>query len=208
MFRRFFACAALTAALAIGTPAVAEAAPVKPLRLASYTVRVLPPVAPAFACTYQLINCGYVEVNATFSGLDRASWRPTDDEPGPPQGNLSGTTRITRVYGCANAAGKRLRSYDRTVTETVDLNTRQGSGIRFPGSGDTFTRTTYAFLDDNQPGNCPAGTTATTYKIVASHTQLELDVYINDFAVGTYRAPGCGKWIGAVPTPVPSGAGS
>jgi len=204
MIRRALAASAAIMGLLLGGVGVgvAEAAPLKPLRLASYTVAVLPPVAPAFACTYNFINCGFVAVTATFSGLDRAPWRPTDDQPGPPQGNLSGTTDVSRVYGCADAAGKRLRSDDRTVTETVNLNTRQGTGLRFPATGDTVTATTYAFLDDHQPGQCPAGTTAMTYKIVASHTRLELDSYLDGFATGTYRAPARAQWIGAVAAPV------
>lgn len=204
MVRRFLTCAGLAVAMVFGAATLAEATPLKPLRLANYTISVQPPVAPAVACTYQFINCGYVAITATFSGLDRARWRPTDDQPGPPQGNLSGTAQVSRVYGCANTKGKRLRGHDRTVTETVSLNTRQGTGLRFPATGDTVTATTYAFLADRQPGNCPAGTTAMTYKMVASHTQLELDSYIDGFATGTYRAPGRAQWIGAVATPVPA----
>lgn len=204
MIRRVLVCVGVVAGLVIGGGSVAQAAPLKPLRLANYTVAVLPPVAPAFACTYNFINCGFLAVTATFSGLDRATWRPTDDRPGPPQGNLAGTAQVSRTYGCANADGKRLRGYDRIVTETVGLNTRQGTGLRFPASGDTVTATTYAFLDDRQPGNCPAGTTAMTYKITAHHTALQLDTYLGNPATGTYRAPARAQWIGAVPTPVPS----
>lgn len=202
MVRRVFMSLLAIVALLLGGQAVAEAAPLRPLWLANYTVSVWAPVAPASQCDYNWINCGTVAVQATFAGVDRASWRPTGDPMGP-EGNLSGTVQVSREYGCQNAAGKRLRSYDRTVTETAYLNTRRGTGFTFPRTGDTVTATTYAFLSDRQPGNCPAGTTAMTYKIVAKQTRLELSSYLNGVTSGTYVAPARGVWVGAVPTPTP-----
>lgn len=203
MIRRILVCLAAIAALLIGGPAVADAAPLKPLRLADYTVSVWAPVAPTTRCDYNWIDCGAVQITATFAGLTQASWLPPGD-PAWREGDLSGTVQVSRDYGCQNPAGKRLRAYDRTVTETAFLDTRRGMGFSFPRDVDTVTATTYAFLIDRQPGNCPAGTTAMTYRIQARNIQLQLSSYINGVAAsGTYWAPKRGEWIGAVPTPTP-----
>lgn len=204
MMRRVLGSMALATVMAVTfTPTAAQAAPTpKKLTLNSYTVTITPPESPATVCDYDRINCGYIAVSATFAGLDRFS-RPTG-EVGPPEGNLSGTVEVTRVYGCQNADGKRLHRYDTTVSETAQLNTRRGTGLRFPRTGDTVSSTTYAFLDDRQPGNCPAGTTPTTYKIVAKQVRLELDSYVDQIPGGSYRAPYRGQWTGAVPTPTPA----
>ncbi|WP_111766226.1 hypothetical protein [Nakamurella deserti] len=203
--------AASIAALLLGVvaPAAAEAAPAPApapapakLTLASYTASVAAPEAPAELCDYNFLQCGYLTVEATFSGLDRFP-RPAG-EVGPPEGGLSGSAEIRRTYGCAAETGKRLHRYDTTVTETVGLNTRRGTGFTVPRTGDTLTATTYAFFDDRQPGNCPAGTTATTYKIVAKKIELELDFYVDGLPAATYKAPARAQWVGAVPTPTPA----
>lgn len=199
MIRRVFVSLAATAALLLGGMGVAEAAPLKPLSLAKYTITAGAPEAPATVCDYNWIMCGYVSVEATFGGLNRASWRPTDGDGGP-ELSVNGTAQVTREYGCQNAAGKRVRKYDRTVTETAGLGLRRGFPISFPRTGDTVTATAWAFLADRQPRNCPAGTTAMMYRLVAKHVHLELTSYVNG-ATGTYSAPGRSQWIGAVPTP-------
>ena len=114
-----------------------------------------------------------------------------------------GTTQVARTYGCQDASGKRLRSYDRTVAETVELDTRRSSGFFFPPTGDTVEVYTFGYLTDGQPGNCPAGTTAMTYKIVAKQTRLQLISSIDAIAGRTYCAPARAQWVGAVPAPAP-----
>lgn len=199
--RRSLVSVLLAVGVGLTVPAVAEAAPVpQELTLTSYTATVVGPNAPAEVCDYSQINCGYLAVQATFSGLDRFA-RPTDPI-GPPEGGFSGSAQVRREYGCADAGGKRLHRYDRSVTEVVGLNTRRGSGFKIPRTGDTLTSTTYAFLADLQPGNCPAGTTATTYKIVATKIQLALDFYVEGFPDATYKAPARAQWVGAVPAPL------
>lgn len=204
MMRRVLGSVALAATLALtalpATSAAATPAP-KKLSLSSYTVTIGAPDAPATVCDYNQIHCGSVAVQATFAGLDRLP-RPAG-EVGPPEAGLYGTVQVTRVYGCQNDAGKRLHRYDTTVTETATMNTRRGSGLKFPRTGDTVTATTYAFLADAQPGNCPAGTTPMIYKLVAKKVTLELDSYVDEIPDGSYRAPYRGQWTGVVPTPTP-----
>lgn len=200
MVRRVFMSLLATVALLLGGQAVAEAAPLRPLYLASYTITAGAPQAPATVCDYNWIMCGYVSVQATFAGLDRASWRPTG--PAGPEALLNGTVQVSRGYGCADSAGQRLRRYDRTVTETASLGLRRGAPVQFPRQGDTLTATTWAFLSDAQPGNCPAGTTPTMYKLVANNVHLELVSLVTE-STGSYRAPGRSQWTGAVPTPTP-----
>lgn len=199
--RRSLATFVAVLAVSLFAPAMAEAAPApKKLTLATYTATVGAPNAPAEVCDYNQINCGLLAVEATFTGLDRFP-RPTG-EVGPPEGGLYGSAEIRRTYGCASETGKRLHRYDETVTETVGLNTRRGTGFRVPRQGDTLGPvTTYAFFDDRQPGDCPAGTTPMTYKIVASKISLELDFYVDGLPAADYKAPARAQWVGAVPTP-------
>lgn len=205
MVRRILVAAGLVLAVMLAGQSVVQAAPpgAKSLWLANYTVSVNPPSEPVSECIYSTFNCGVVVVRATFGGLNRISGRPAGGSPGPSEGNLMGTTQVARTYGCQDASGKRLRSYDRTVAETVELDTRRSSGFFFPPTGDTVEVYTFGYLTDGQPGNCPAGTTAMTYKIVAKQTRLQLISSIDAIAGRTYCAPARAQWVGAVPAPAP-----
>ncbi len=181
----------------------AQAAAIKPLRLVSASLSVAPPISPATACDEgSALNCGYVIVSAVFSGLDGRA-RPT---PGALVGDLLGTARVTRIYGCQDQRGHRLHRYDRTVTHEEGLDTRRGTGYLIPVAGDTLGATTFAFLPDRQPGNCPAGTTAMTYRITASHLRLEIQSFWGPIPNATYKVHGRAHWCGAVPTPTPAAA--
>lgn len=201
MIRRILLSLLATIALLLGGATIAEAAPLKPLYLANSTISTGVTEYPVPTCDYNFFSCGYVSVQATFAGLNRASWRPTGPEG--LEALLNGTVEVSRDYGCADSAGKRLRKYDRTVTETESLGLRRGAPIQFPRTGDTLTATTWAFLPDRQPGNCPAGTTPTMYKLVAKHVKLELVSLVTN-STGTYCAPGRSVWVGAAPTPAKS----
>lgn len=194
---------AVAAALALGGQAAAEAAPAKPaaLRLASYDLSVSGPTASGPACGDYFPECGTVHLSVILGGLNRVPGRPTGDF-GPPEANLTGAARVTRNYGCQDATGKRLRSYDRTVTETVTLDTRWSFGFTFPRTGDTAPVDVYAFLADRHPGNCPSGATATTYRITAGLTgPLELTSYVDTIASRTYCAHDHARWTGAFQAP-------
>lgn len=201
MTRRVLVSLAATLALLLGGTGAAEAARLRPLWLANYTITAGAPDAPATQCDDNWIMCGYVSVEATFAGLNRASWRPGPDVPPRPEASLDGTVQVSREYGCQNSAGKRLRTYDRTVSETANLGLRRGIPISFPREGDTVKATTWAFLADRQPRNCPAGTTPMMYRLTAKNVTLKLTSYVNGTTTGSYRAPGRSVWVGAVPTP-------
>ncbi|WP_420121981.1 hypothetical protein [Nakamurella sp.] len=198
MIRRILLSLLATIALLLGGASIAEAAPLKPLYLAKATISTGVTEYPVPVCDYNSFSCGYVSVAATFAGLNRAPWRPTGPEY--PEALLNGTVQVSRDYGCADSSGKRLRQYDRTVNETAQLGVRRGAPVPFPREGDTVTITTWAFLSDSQPGNCPAGTTPTMYKLVAKHAKLELVSLVTD-TTGTYCASGRSQWVGAAPTP-------
>lgn len=198
MIRRTLLSLLATIALLLGGASIAEAAPLKPLYLAKSTISTGVTDYPVPVCDYNFFSCGYVSVEATFAGLNRASWRPTGSDG--LDALLNGTVDISRQYGCADNTGKRLRAYDRTVNGTASLGLRRGAPVSFPQEGDTVTITTWAFLSDAQPGNCPAGTTPTMYKLVAKHAKLEL-VSLATGTTGTYCAPGRSQWVGAAPTP-------
>lgn len=185
---------ALTLGLIIQPAADAATRP-KQLPLTAYTVTVVAPDAPATVCDYNEIHCGYIGVSATFSGLDKFP-RPTG-----PAGFLQGSVDVTRVYGCQSATGKRLHRYDTKVSGTEGLNARRGQPFILPATGNTFTTSTFAFLTDRQPGNCPAGTTSMIYRIVATNVRLELVSY-SEIPSGTYKAPARAQWVGAVPNPI------
>lgn len=134
MVRRILVAAGLVVAVMLAGQSAVRAAPpsAKSLWLANYTVSVGPPSAPVDECIYSTFSCGVVVVRATFGGLKRISGRPPGGSPGPSEGNLMGTTQVARTYGCQDASGKRLRSFDRTVAETVELDTRRSSGFLYP----------------------------------------------------------------------------
>jgi hypothetical protein len=185
-------------------PAVASAPVPAPLRLASYTTTVAGPPATipqqqsGAACDQgSRLYCGSVAITATFSGLgDRA--RPQSPAPTI---NLLGTVSVTRTYGCADKAGRVHRRFDRTVKESAELNTRRANGASIPATGDTLTLTTYAFLVDRQPFNCPPGFTGVTTSIVAKQAKLTLDSYFESVPTATYSAPRMASWVGVAPTP-------
>lgn len=197
MIRRILLSLLATIALLLGGATIAEAAPLKPLYLANSTISTGVTEYPVPTCDYNFFSCGYVYVQATFAGLNRASWRPTEEGL---DALLDGTVEISRDYGCADSTGKRLRKYDRTVNGTASLGVRRAMPVSFPKEGDTVTITTWAFLSDAQPGNCPAGTTPRLYKLVAKHAKLELISLVTQ-STGTYRAPGRSVWVGAAATP-------
>lgn len=91
------------------------------------------PNAPAHNCDVYGWDCGYVQITATFGGLDRLAVRPYYHE-GAKHTRLRGTVQFTRSYGCQDAAGKRLRGTDRTVTDSVTLDNRRGGGFAIPES--------------------------------------------------------------------------
>lgn len=188
---------ALTLGVVVQPAAEAAAPQPKRLTLSSYTVTVMAPDGPATVCDYNQTHCGYIAVQATFSGLSRVSL----PVPGGYEAGLGGSIEVTRVYGCQDARGKRLHRYDFTVSQTEGMNTRRGMPFQFPRTGDTVSATTYAFLTDNQPNNCPAGTTAMIYKITAKQARLDFSSYLPEIPSGTYRAPSRAQWVGAVPTP-------
>jgi hypothetical protein len=185
---------------ALGT-VPAQAATLKPLRLTQYAVTVVaPPAQAATVCNGgSELNCGYVAVRATFSGL---SGRERPPYPGPPVVDLAGSVEVSRTYGCARPDGRRLKRYDRRVTETVVLDTRRSSGLLIPATGDTATGETFAFLWDSQPGQCPAGTTAMVYSISARHATLDLVSRWASIPSTSYSAPARARWDGAAPNPV------
>lgn len=200
------ALAALTA-----IPASASAPSTGPLRLANYSVTVspppstIPPQTSGAPCDLgSRLYCGTVAITATFSGLgDRA--RPQTPAPSI---NLLGSVSVTRTYGCTTSTGRLVHRYNRIVRESVPLNTRRGFGTSIPATGDTLTITTYAFLLDRQPFNCPAGLTPVNTSIVASGAKLTLDSYFESVPDANYNAPRWATWFGIAPTPprVPSGA--
>jgi hypothetical protein len=202
VFRRTVSAALGGCALviAVASPAAACTPKPRPLVLSSYTVVVSPPANKPNGCDYYAVSCGDAGVQATFRGLagrDRSGSTSTRND-----GDLVGTIRVTRVYGCANAAGRRLHRYDRRVIKTNSMDTRIGSGYLLPAKGNTFKSSTYAFLDDAQPHNCPTGTTAMIYKLIARHAVLTLKSTVPSIPVHTYRAPGVARWVGAVAAPV------
>jgi hypothetical protein len=198
MFRRVAFGGVLVVLLSFCGPP-AQARPVRPLSLSSYTMSVISPNATASICDQgSWLNCGYVQVAAQFAGLEGRE-RPAD--PGAPSGNLSGTVHVSRIYGCQKGT-KRLTGYDRRVNEDVYLNTRRGLGFSTPASGNILTVTVYAFLLDAQPRNCPKDTQAMTYEIKAAGVELQLQSVSAPFPSAHYSAPGMARWCGAVPTPI------
>jgi hypothetical protein len=206
MLRRFIASAVTAAALLALVAAPASAADTVPtLRLVSATVEIAPPPAVAVPVSSwpncdsgSKLNCGYVVVDATFAGLGDSA-RP--DFIGR-HGDLTGSVNITRTYGCKNPGGKIVHHFDRTVTETQSLNTRRQLGLTIPATGDTLGGTTFAFLYDSQPGNCPKNFTPVNTSIVVSGVKLSLDVRFGTIIGGTYDLKKSASWYGVAPGPI------
>lgn len=74
-----------------------------------------------------------------------------------------------------------------------------------PAAADTVTATTYALLPDRQPGNCPAGSRAMTYKLSVSKVRLTFELLGDRPAAWTYAPRGYAVWSGAMPTPPVAG---
>ena len=196
------ALAALTLLAVPATAAAAAPAP-KPIKLASAKVTIAPPHVQTGACDGgSQLDCGTVTVDARFSGL-AAYGRPA--EPGyPGDGQLRGSIRVVRTYGCATPAGKRLKDHDRTVRETALLTPRRAQGYHLPAQGvDVMDATAYAFLLDGQPGNCPAGTRAMTYSVRVGQVKLEVDSMWDGLPDSKHTAERQARagWWGAVPAP-------
>jgi len=177
-----------------------------PLRLTSHSIGAgvtSYPGQPVRCDGNNYWDCGIVSVTATFSGLEGRERPGPDDFPYVLGGG--GTVDVTRTYGCQTPEGKRLHKYDRKVRQTAGLNTRRGIVGPIP-EGDTFTLSVSAFaLGDAQPGNCPAGTEATMYRIEAKEAKVVLESYWASIPTATYSVPGRAVWDGAVPTPAIAG---
>ena len=107
---------------------------------------------------WPLFFCGYMQVRALFSGLER---------PGRPQNAvvyLGGTVDVTRTYGCQSESGKLLPKYDRRVVHAVGVSTRRGLEIDVPNSGDVLEVSGLAF---------PAGLTARQLPVGYSANELQ-----------------------------------
>ena len=160
------------------------------------------PRYPVMCDGANFLACGTVTVEVTLSGLDGRS-RPAP-ETFPPVLNAGGTAEIARTYGCADATGRRVRRYDRTVVEDVTLNTRRGQPFNPPAT-DTMTVDVYAFLLDAQPGGCPVAMEPRLYRLVAKQVRFELESRWASIPSATYRLRGRGAWKGDVPTPALAG---
>ena len=201
---RALALVAGAIALLMLSPQPAAAAATEPLRLVDTTVRVSVDSVPEgqpVVCDEFSYACGFVSVEAVFSGLDG---RPRPDPADFTTGlNLYGTVAVTRSYGCETRGGRRLHRYDRRVREVQPLNTRRGFPAPVPQTGDTATITAYTFqLFDSQPGHCPAGTQARMYRVEAKDPRLELVSRWAPIPSATYGARDRATWRGGVPTPV------
>jgi hypothetical protein len=191
--------AALTAA-----PASASAPAPRALRLANYTVSVTGPPTTIPGPPHDsecndgsILYCGIISISATFSGLGNRA-RPHTPEPNI---NLMGSVSVLRTYGCTNQGGRVQHRFDRVVREVAPLNTRRAFGTRIPETGDTLGMTTFAFLRDRQPLNCPPGLKAVNTSIVAMGAKLQLNSYFESVPDATYKAPRWAAWFGIRPTP-------
>ena len=204
MLRGITATGVLAVALTVLSTVPASAADTTtPLRLTGYTTTVTGPPATTSpfsdpACdSGSRLFCGSVAVVATFAGLEGTP-RPTTAQPDT---NVTGSVDVIRTYGCTDRAGRLLHRFDRVVRETVGLNTRRGLLTNRPSTGDTLTVTTFAFLSDSQPRNCPQGTTAVNTSIIATGANLSLNPPRTAFAGATYALPRWAWWFGVAPAP-------
>jgi hypothetical protein len=195
---------AISLATLTAVPAAAAAPAPRPLRLANYTISVagppstIPAQTSGAACDQgSRLYCGSVAITAVFSGLNNRA-RPQSPAPSV---NLRGTVTVTRGYGCTDRAGRINHRFDRIVRESAPLNTRRANGASIPPTGDTLTLTTYAFLTDRQPFNCPSGYKAVNTAIVAEGAKLVLDSYFESVPTARYDAPRRAVWTGIAPTP-------
>jgi hypothetical protein len=194
MLRRVLGSMAVAVTLAVGAQPVAQgaAAPTAKLKLSSFEATIHPPLSVADSCDETRAGvCGFLMTQTEFTGLDSFA-RPT--EPQYSAGNLEGTIEVTRTYGCEDARGKRLHRYGQKVSTTERLTNYRGGGFNIPATGDELTSINYVFLDDRLPGNCPAGTTATLYKITAGKARLSLEFRVPGFPNGTYKASDRTSW--------------
>ena len=200
MFRGLAFVGSVAAVLSFFSPPALAATTPKPLKLVDSSLSISAPLSGGSTCDVgSQLFCGSVDVTTTFSGLNG---RARPDSSYPAIGTLTGTTHVTRVYGCQSVAtGERLRAFDVKVKTVDTINTRRGRPIIVPADGDTFTVTTYAFLLDAQPHNCPAGTTPMLYSISAKKVQLELKSTRAPIPSASYSIKGKASWTGAAPTP-------
>lgn len=175
----------------------AQAVEPAPLVLSRFVLEVAPPTSGGSVCdSGSQLYCGYVSLDAHFTGL---TGRGIGEEPFG--GILTGTVRVTRVYGCRNPDGQRLTRYDVRKTETASFWPRRGMPYYIPATGDVIGAQTFVFLRDSQPHNCPAGAQAMTYLIKAGHATLELQSQVAAIPSARYPARGRAQWTGAVPAP-------
>jgi hypothetical protein len=204
MKRRAVRIAAATALLPLSLlpaqTASAHTVRPQPLYLSDYSVGIAPPTLGPSCDLGSQLNCGFVIVSANFQGLDGRGPRPTNT---PEDGDLTGTVRVTRTYGCQQPDGKRLKGFTRKISEIAPLETRRAFGYSIPAAGNTLSVSTFAFLLDNQPGNCPAGTQPRVYRIRAHGAKLVLRSDWAPVPSKNYSAPARAEWRGSVPTPSP-----
>lgn len=206
--RRISALAALVMLLSFWTlPADAGTKPAgnspEPLHLdAAVDAKVFQPSTESFTCTaWDATECGYISVDLTFSGFEGRA--PMLEEGARPPFTVSGSARVTRTYGCQTPAGKRLRAYDTKVQEQAYLSEPPygAQPFGFPQDGsDERLKYIAGYLGDAQPGNCPAGTEARLYRVVAKCVRVEFRSEITSVPSTTYRLRG-DTWNGSVPTP-------
>jgi hypothetical protein len=191
--RRSLATFVAVLAVSLCAPAVAEAAPApRQLELRSFTVDIDPGDSQAPGCDpTRAGSCGYITTVATFTGLDGYA-RPSETQYSA--GNLDGSIEVTRTYGCQDATGNRLHRFDQKVATTEGLTNYRGGGFNIPATGDELTSINYVFLSDRMPGNCPAGTTGTLYKITTGKVRLATVFRVEGFTDGKYKASTHGKW--------------
>ena len=147
-------------------------------------------------------SCGVVIVSLDLAGVMGRGIT----EPAEFAGYVSGTARLTRVYGCADRAGKRLHRYDTRLRESISLYSVRGMPYSVQPDQDVIHPTAIALLENAHPGNCPAGTVAMEYEIAASHVRIHLDSQLEEIPSADYRLPhGRAVWRGAVRTPPTGG---
>jgi hypothetical protein len=184
------------------SPAPAQAAEQQPLTVIRSVVTVTAP-EPAPTTCYPGTSgswCGEVIVGLDLAGvMGRGITEPEEFA-----GYVSGTARLTRVYGCADGAGKRLHRYDTRLRESIPLYAVRGMPYSVWPDRDVTHAVVAAFLGNAHPGNCPAGAVAMEYKIAVSHVRIHLDSQLEEIPSADYCLQhGPAAWRGAVRTPPP-----